>query len=172
MTMTKPSQAASNQAAASAAALRAAATTTLVERAAQSALRDTQPPPDLLTEGFPFTPGLWMIVVEPLQARTMSDGGIAVVDLSQEAESYQVTVGRVLKAGPASMDGKTTGGVDLNHFTADITAPEDLIGKYVVYMRHVGQELTLRKTGQIVKVMKITDLLGVTDDPYAWKFYV
>jgi co-chaperonin GroES (HSP10) len=156
----------------SAAAARARASHALVEAAARGALRDMKPPPDLMTEGFPFTPAYWMIVVEPLQPREESDGGIAVVDLSQEAESYQMTVGRVLKVGPACMDGQTTGGVKLNNFTADIQKPEDLIGKYVVYQLHVGQEITLRKTGQVVKVMKVTELLGVTDEPYSWKFYI
>ena len=155
-----------------AAAARARASNALVEAAARGALRDMKPPPDLFEAGFPFTPALWMIVIEPLRPREESDGGIAVVDLSQEAEEFQMTVGRVLKAGPASMDGQTTGGVRLNNFTADIQTPADLIGKYVVHHRHVGQELTLRKTGQVVKVMKVTELLGITEDPYAWKFYI
>lgn len=151
---------------------RTAATNALVEAAARGALRALEPLPDLLTQGFPFTPAYWMVVVEPLQPREESDGGIAVVDLSQEAESYQMTVGRVLKVGPAAMDGQTTGGVKLDNFTAAIRKPEDLIGKYVVYQKHVGQELVLRKTGQVIKVMKTTDLLGDTEDPYAWKFYI
>jgi hypothetical protein len=155
-----------------AAARRAAASKALVEAAARGALREVNPPPDLMLAGFPFTPALWMIVVEPLQPREYSDGGVAVVDLSQDAESYQMTVGRVLKAGPASFDGQTTGGVKLSNFTDDIQRREDLIGKYVVYQLHVGQELTLRKTGQIVKAMKLTDCLGVTEDPAAWKFYI
>lgn len=145
----------------------------LVERAAREALRDTDPGlPDLLVAGIPFTPALWMIVVEPLTPRAMSDGGIAVVDLSKEAESYSVTVGRVLKAGPASFDGKTTSGIELNKFTDLIRTPEQLLGRFVVYQHHVGQILTLRKTGQQVKAMKVTDLLGVTEDPHAWKFYI
>lgn len=160
-----------NPAAQSAAQLRVSATNALVERAAQNALKAEPPPPDLLLEGFPFTPALWMIVVEPLLPREMSDGGIAVVDLSQEAESFQMTVGRVLKVGPAAMAGRTSGGVELATFTDDIHFAPQLIGKHVVYKRHVGQELTLRKTGQIVKVMMLTDLLGITEDPYAWKFY-
>lgn len=145
----------------------------LVDRAARQALRaPASLEPDLLIDGIPFTPALWMIVVEPLKPRSKSDGGIEVVDVSQEAESYSVTVGRVLKAGPASMEGKTTGGVELCNFTKDIRTPEALIGQYVVYQHHVGQPLTLRKTGQVVKAMKITDLLGVTEDPHAWKFYI
>lgn len=149
------------------------ASNALVERAARAALLDTQETlPDLLVDGFPFTPALWMIVVEPLLPRTKTDSGLFTVVISQEAESYQVTVGRVLRVGPAAMDGKTTGGVELSNFTAAIRTPSDLIGKYVIYQRHVGQELTLRKTEQVVKVMKLTDLLGVTEDPYAWKFYI
>ncbi len=112
---------------------RQAATNALVEAAARGALRDMAPLPDLLTAGFPFTPALWMIVVEPLQPREESDGGIAVVDLSQEAEQYQMTVGRVLKAGPAAFEGQTTGGIKLDNFTADIHRPEDLVGKHVTF---------------------------------------
>jgi hypothetical protein len=149
------------------------ASNTLVERAARAALRATDPAmPDLLLDGIPFTPALWYIVVEPLVPRTVSDGGIDVVDLSQEAESYAVTVGRVLAGGPEAMNGKTAAGIDLSNFTKDIHSIEELIGKYVIYRHHVGQKLTLRKTGQEVKAMAVTDLLGVTADPYAWKFYI
>lgn len=128
--------------------------------------------PDLLVDGIKFTPSLWHIVIEPLKPRTTSDGGIEVVDVSQEAESYAVTIGRVLRCGPAAFEGRTTAGIDLSHFTNEISSPGQLIGKYVVYQHHVGQELTLRRTGQKVKVMKVTDLLGVTEDPHAWKFYI
>lgn len=153
--------------------MRTPAAPNLVERAAREALRKEDPaPPDLLLEGIPFVPALWNIVVEPLVPRTTSDGGIEVVDISQEAESYSVTVGRVLRAGPEAMKGKTAAGIDLSNFTADIHTAEELIGKHVVYKHHVGQKLTLRKTGQEVKVMAITDLLGVTQDPDAWKFYI
>jgi hypothetical protein len=151
---------------------RAAATNALVEAAARAAMQADKPPPDLLTAGFPFEPAYWMIVVEPLQPRNKSDGGIEVVDVSMEAEAYQMTVGRILKVGPACMEGQTTGGVKLDNYTRSIRTPEELIGKYVVYQKHVGQELVLRETGQIIKAMKLTETLGVTDDPYAWKFYI
>jgi hypothetical protein len=145
----------------------------LVERAAREALRGQDPAlPDLLIDGLPFTPALWNIVVEPLVPRTHSDGGIEVVDLSAEAEGYSITVGRVLRAGPESMKGKTAAGIDLSNFTDEIHTREQLIGKHVIYKHHVGQKLTLRKTGQEVKAMAITDLLGVTEDPHAWKFYI
>lgn len=145
---------------------------TAVDRMVQDALRKEEPMPDLLVDGIPFEPALWMIVVEPLRARTVTDGGFVMVATSQEAEDYQVTVGRILSAGPAALDGQTTGGVKLNQFTRDISTPEQLVGIYVAYQRHVGQEMRLRKTDQRVLVMKATDLLGVTKQPDAWKFYI
>jgi hypothetical protein len=149
------------------------ATNSLVERAARAAMRGRpDDEPDLLTEGFPFEPALWMIVIEPIKPRELSDGNIVTVGISQEAEEFQITVGRVLKAGPGALDGKTTAGLELSKFLPGINTPEQLIGKYVIYKRHVGQDLILRKTGQTIKVMVVTDLLGVTSDPNAWKFYI
>lgn len=145
----------------------------MVDRAARQAQQQEDALPDLmLPGGLPFRPALWMIVIEPLTPRSMSDGGIEVVTISQEAEGHQVTVGRVLKAGIASFEGKTTSGIELCHFLPDVSTPEQLVGKFVIYQQHVGQILTMRKTGQQVKVMKVTDLLGDTNDPHAWKFYI
>jgi hypothetical protein len=145
----------------------------LVDRAARRALRETTvKTPDLLRDGFPFEPGLWNIVLEPLQPRTLSDGGIEVVDQSREAEEHQITIGRILKVGPAAMDGKTTSGIDLSNFLPGINTAKQLIGLYAIHMGHVGQVLRLRKTDQTIRVMKVTDLLGVTNDPHAWKFYI
>lgn len=144
----------------------------LVDRAARDALREEIPLPDLLLDGLPFEPALWNVVVEPIVPRTVSDGGIVVVDVSREAEGFQVTVGRVLACGPAAFEGKTSSGIDLSNFTRGIRSAEQLVGKSVVWKRYAGLELTLRDTGQMVRVMAITDFLGVTDKPDAWKFYI
>lgn len=144
----------------------------LVDRAARAALAEVKPPPDLLTEGFPFLPGGWNIVIQPLKPRSMSDGGLEVVEISQNAEEYQITVGRVLRCGPSAFDGKTTSGIELSKFVEGINTAEQLIGKYIFHQLHVGQILRLRKTDQQIKVIKLTDILGVTEDPHAWKFYI
>lgn len=147
-------------------------TSALVERAAREALREKAPKPDLLKEGFPFEPGLWNIVVEPIEPKKETEGGLELVQLSQDAEAFQITCGRVLKAGPAAMEGKTTSGIELCNFLPGVRTREDLIGLNVMYQLHTGMTLTLRKTGQRIIVMKVTDLLGRTDDPQAWRFYV
>lgn len=144
----------------------------LVERAARLATRQAAAKPDLLKEDFPFDPVLWFIVVEPIEPRTVSDGGIEVVTESVVAESFQCTVARVLKCGPAAFEGKTTAGIELRNFLPGVQCAADLIGKFVVYQLHTGQELMLRRTGQKIRVLKVTDLLGVTGDPNAWKFYI
>lgn len=143
-----------------------------VDRAAREALRTKDGQPDLLRDGIPFEPGLYYIVLEPIKPRTVTEGGIEVVDIAQQAEGHQITIGRVLKAGPESMSGKTASGIDLSNFLPHIRKPEDLIGKYFIYMRHVGQEMMLRATGQRIKVMLVTDLLGETSDANAWRFYI
>lgn len=127
---------------------------------------------DLLKDGFPFRPALWNIVVEPIKARTVSDGGIVVPEMSTDADGIQTTVARVLKVGPAAFDGVTSSGIALKNFLPGVTCAEDLIGKFYFHQQHVGMILRLRKTDQQVKVMKLTDLLGETEDPQAWKFYV
>lgn len=144
----------------------------LVDRAAREALRAKSKAPDLLRDGIAFEPGLYYIVLEPVTPRTVTDGGIEVVDIAQQAEGFQTTVGRVLKAGPESMSGKTASGIDLSNFLPHIRKPADLIGKYFIYMRHVGQELVIRETMQRIKVLLVTDLLGETKNPNAWRFYI
>jgi hypothetical protein len=144
-----------------------------VDRIARRAMREVNKPnPDLLTAGFPFEPGWVNLIVEPIPPRTVSDGGIEMVDDSLTAEGFQCTVARVLKVGPAAMEGVTASGIKLCNFRPDIQTPEQLIGKYVIFQLHTGQELVLRRTGQKIRVMKVTDLLGVTHDPQAWKFYI
>jgi hypothetical protein len=147
-------------------------TNELVERAARDAQRAARPKSDLFKDGVPFRPGLWNILVEPIEPKQESEGGIVLAAISQEAEAFQITIGRVLKVGPACMEGKTTSGIELCNFLPGITKPEHLLGKYFVYQLHTGMSMTLRKTGQRVIVMKVTDLLGDTEDPEAWKFYV
>jgi hypothetical protein len=127
---------------------------------------------DLLKDGFPFEPGGWYMAIEPITPMNVSRGGIVLAEISQQAEGYQATVGRVLKCGPSAFEGKTTSGIDLSNFLPGVRSAKELIGKYVIYQQHTGQLLVLRATGQRIILLKLTDLLGATDDPQAWKFYV
>lgn len=127
---------------------------------------------DLLKDGFPFEPSGWYIVIEPVTPAEITESGIVLAEITKTAEGYQATVGRVLKCGPTAFAGKTTSGIELGNFLPGIQSAEQLIGKFVLYQAHTGQPLQLRKTGQRVVIMKLTDLLGVTEDPQAWKFYV
>lgn len=136
------------------------------------ALSVVPPAHDLLRDGFPFEPSLWHIVVGPVPPRKHSEGGIEVVDSAQEAEAYLKTVGQVLKCGPLAFEGKTTSGQELKNFLPGIQSPEALIGNYVIHQSNVGQLFRLRSTRQLIKVMLLEHLLGVTEDPDAWIFYV
>src|ERR1700678_3759382 len=92
-----------------------------IDRLARQAMRETKNElPDLIKEGFPFDPGWVNIVVEGIPPRTRSDGGIETVETSQEAEAIQCTVARVLKCGPAAMDGVTASGIKLSNLFPDV----------------------------------------------------
>ena len=151
------------------------ANSSVVDRAVQRALKEKEAeerPYDLLKDGFPFTPSLWHIVIGPVPPRTHSEGGIEVIDSSQEAEAYQKTVGQVLKCGPLAFEGKTASGQELRYFAPGIQQPNELIGKFVVHQSNVGQIFRLRHSDQVIKVILLEQILGVTDDPDAWKFYI
>jgi hypothetical protein len=141
----------------------------------QEALQDDEDF-NLLMNTVPFEPAHWNILVVPVRPRTMSDGkggaSVYVADIATEAEGWQGTVGRVMKCGPLAFDGKTASGLELKQFLPGIDCAAKLIGKYVFYQLHTGQEMQLRITGTKFKVFKLTDFLGVTADPYAWKFYI
>lgn len=144
-----------------------------IERLARQAIKDTKKPTlDLIKNGIPFRPALWYILVQPIEPRLISDGGIYTPDISQEAEEWAITVGKVIKCGPAAFEGKTQSGIELKNFLPGIQCAEQLIGKFVIYQLHTGMDLKLRNSDIKVKVMKITDLLGDSEDPNAWKFYI
>jgi co-chaperonin GroES (HSP10) len=143
-----------------------------VERAARKALHDKKPKPDLLKRPPPFTPGSWNILVEPIEPKEESKGGIILAPITTEADGYQVTIGRVIRCGPTAFEGETTSKISLGHFTDDIRTPRQLVGKYVVFQRHTGHDMFLRETEQKLKVLTLQEILGVTDDPDAWRFYV
>ena len=143
-----------------------------IDRLARQALKERQEKPDLLKIGFPFEPGGWHIIVEPIAPRSVTDGGIEIVEDAQNAESFLATIGRVLKVGPSCMEGTTPSGIKLSNFRPDIQKGEDLIGRYVLYQLHTGHELKLRASGLKLRILKVTDLLGVTDEPNAWRFYI
>jgi hypothetical protein len=147
-----------------------------LDLAAQRELEQDNEDFELLKRAVPFEPSLWHIFVVPVQPRTMSDGkggtSVYVPEIASEADRWQGTVARVLKCGPLAFEGKTASGLDLKNFLPGIDCAEKLIGKYVFYQLHTGQSMQMRRTGTEFKVFKLTDFLGVTGDPYAWKFYV
>ena len=144
----------------------------LINRAVARAAEPERPKRDLLVTDFPFEPGHWNIVVEPLEPKTRTEGGIEVVSESIDAEKIQITIGRVLKAGPTAMEGRTSSGILLCEFTDKIKTREQLIGSYVMFQRYTGATLVLREDMRRLLVMNVTELLGITTDPNAWKFYL
>ena len=148
--------------------------TSMIDRAVVNALRKPEFAVDFdwLRQNLDFVPTLWHIVLWPAKPRTRSEGGMFIVDSSQEAEAYQKTVGQVLFCGPLALEGKTAGGQELKNFAPGITRPEELIGKHVVHQSNVGMLYRHRATDEVIKVILPEQILAITGDPEGWKFYL
>lgn len=128
--------------------------------------------PDLLKVGIPGAPTLWHIAVEPLTPNEkLGDGTLVKAEMTQEVEKYLTNIGRVISCGPEALVGTTESGCELSHVTDKIRTREDLVGKYVVYMKHSGTRMKLRDYRQDILVLTISEILMVTDDPEAWVAY-
>lgn len=146
-----------------------------VDLAARRALQqaDAETVDLLKLDRLPVQPAGWNILVEPMTPKQTSEGGIMLVSESQMAEEVNTTVGRVIACGPTAMQGKTNSGIEIRDFTDDIQKPADLKGRYVIYQKHTGQDVVLKKYGdRKLKLLTVTELLAVVDDPDDLRFYL
>lgn len=133
---------------------------------------------DLLSlEKLPIEPWGWQMLVEPLEPVEVSEGGIVLPEESKQADEIQTTVARVLRLGPAALDGLTQSGLKLAKLIPKAdgsdTTPEDLIGQYLIFQRYTGYPITLRKYGnKKVLLISVTEVLAGVNDPSGIKFYI
>lgn len=114
----------------------------------------------------------WGIVIKPLAPRTKSDGGILLAQPTVDAQTYAITVGKVVGIGPTALEGKTSSGIELAHLARDIRKPEDLLRKFVMHQKFTGVEAKRRDTGSKLLVLEITNLVMIVPDPDKWVFMV
>lgn len=108
----------------------------------------------------------WRVLVSPLQAPKQSAGGIQFAEQTQEAEYYLTGVGRVVAIGELAFKARTSGGLQLE---TDTNNPK--VGDIVVYPPQAGIRLQL-KDGQTLRVLNDTDILGPTERPDDFRYYV
>lgn len=124
--------------------------------------------PDLSDESFdlenlPLRPLNWTLLVQPLEAKKTSAGGI---DLSatERAQDILATVGELIALGPQAFKGKSTSGCDLS-----VDPP--VIGDWVAWPKFCGQEFRLRDGRRLIS-LNDTDLIAVAKRPQDLVIYV
>lgn len=127
--------------------------------------RLTSPTP-LDPDKLPFKTMLWRILVEPVTAKPMTEGGIALPDMVTDAEKILTSVGRVLQIGEFAFKSKTLAGINL----AD-EPNKPTVGSYVLHERYAGQEIDLR-SGRKLRILLDTEILMLVTDPEEIRNYI
>ena len=117
-------------------------------------------------EDLPLKPMYWHVLIEPLRAK-QKIGSLYLSEETKRVEEIQTTVGRIVAIGPCAFTGKTNAGNDLS---LDIDR-STIVGKYVMYQKHVGQEIKLR-SGHLLKLMDDSELLALVDDPDTFRHWL
>lgn len=104
----------------------------------------------------PLQPLTWFLLVQPLAA-PRKIGEFFMPDQFVSAQEYLTTVAEIIAMGPACFKGTTKSGVSL-------TSVDFKVGDWLIYPKHVGQELKLA-TKQRVLIIQDTDVIAKVTDP-------
>ena len=97
----------------------------------------------------------WRVIVEPIEIARKSAGGIDLPEETVRAQEYLRFIGEVVSIGP--------GAYQADQFMGK---PWCKPGDMVVFGRHAGQEIPVKKDGKIVKmrIMNDDEILGLVTD--------
>ncbi len=144
-----------------------------IDRMTRDALAGDRPFRDLFLNPPPVRATLWNIYVQPLPPPKETRGGIQVVKSVQDAEAILQIVGRVFDVGPAALDGKTEGGIDLSKFGEGINSGKDLVGRYVIMQRNAGDKVTAVDDEYVFYSVTCSAIIGVINgDPRGFRAYI
>jgi co-chaperonin GroES (HSP10) len=119
--------------------------------------------------GPPLIAAMWQIVVQPREAKTTyGDSAIALPPEVVRNQEITTNVGRVIECGPTALEGKTASGIELKRVTKDISTPEELQGKYVLYQKFTGQTVQVlgpSNTPVTLIILTATEILAIVPDP-------
>ena len=125
----------------------------------------------LTAADLPVLPMFWMVIVEPLLPKTISDGGIHLAEESQKVEQIQCTIGRILALGDLAFKGKTTAGLALSDCSR---AAALKAGDHVLFARYTGQTIKIRRKDRerMIIILSDSEILGVVSKPEHIRFWI
>jgi co-chaperonin GroES (HSP10) len=123
-------------------------------------------PASIDPDTLPMKTMFWRLLVEQLQPKTTTEGGIALADSTLEAEKSLTSIGRVLQIGHSAFTAKTPSGILLSD---EPNIPK--VGDYVLYQRYAGQEIDMRN-GRKLRILLDTEVLMLVSDPDQIRHYI
>lgn len=108
----------------------------------------------------PMRPIFWRVLVKPKSSVTMSKGGIALPEDTQESQNVLNYIGQVVDMGMLAFTHKRLEG--------EGNLPK--VGDWVVYGRYAGQPMKYKDERYIV--INDDEILGIVSDPDNFKIYV
>lgn len=104
----------------------------------------------------PQTTG-WRIMIEPIEVKNITKGGIILSDLSTEAQEYMRYVGKVVNMGPLCYQHRKFEGGE----------PWCKVGDWVVHGRYAGQEAQIKGDKEVHSFRFVNDdeILATTERP-------
>lgn len=111
-----------------------------------------------MPESMPLRAVGWRLLVEPIEAKKQTEGGIALPQEAIDAQEHLRYVGRVVSMGDQAYAKPDLG-----------EKPWCSVGDYVAFGRYAGQEVIVNVEGERKKMKLISDdeVLAVIDDPAA-----
>lgn len=119
----------------------------------------------------PLTAVSWFLIVEPLEPKEETAGGLVIARETKEAEEAIMTVGQILQLGSLCFTGVTKSGISLGDQN-----PKPKVGDYVMYQRYTGQRITVRREGGAIDrdllIIKDSEIIAIVDRPDDLRFII
>lgn len=119
--------------------------------------RETTWAEDGLSEKDIPAPVGWRVMIEPIEVKKVTKGGIHLPEQTQDAQEYMRYVGLVVGIGPGAY----------MHRKFEGQAPWCQVGDWIIHGKYAGQEVMIQGTERIHSFRFVNDdeILAVTDCP-------
>jgi co-chaperonin GroES (HSP10) len=122
--------------------------------------------PALDPENLPIKTLLWRVLIEVIEPRSRTEGGIELPESVKDAESTLTCMGTVLELGTFAYQSKTSAGLNL---ADEIHKPK--VGDVVLFETYAGQVVSL-VSGRTLKLLNETEILAIVRDKSQIRSYL
>jgi len=114
----------------------------------------------------PIEPVGWRVLVRPYEAPEETPGGIVMTNETQQSEEILTYVGQIVAMGSECYKAVTRSGIELSKID-----PKPTVGDWIIYGTYGGQSV-FTKAGTKYLIMNDDCIMGIVDDPAAFRAYI